>query len=246
MRRLGAESAKASFIFQPCLLFAGAGVDSRFLPRSSDNESMSTDADLLFRPSGTRDPEPGTRSAEPVRDSIWTLPLLCLGLSIIACCVLLPAADANRKLVVEREKLKRDLAAVDKQIEVNEMFLKKVSGDPELAERLAQRQMRFIREGTNVLELPELSTRGGEVMNPFLLTALPGAAPMKKPPPRPGILGKLSTNSKMQLYALGAALLLLAIALVMGSGSNPQKPKEEARAVIRMVTYGDGDAGEDD
>jgi hypothetical protein len=201
---------------------------------------MSTDDDLLFR---SRSAPEKAEKPDPVRDSIWTLPLMCLGLSIIACCVLLPASDVNRKLVLEREKLKRDLTAVDKQIEVNEMFLARVSGDPELAERLAQRQMRFIREGTNVLELPQTSSRGGEVMNPFLLTALPGAAPMAKIPPKPGILGKLTTNSKMQLYALGAALLLLAIALVMGSGSTPPKPKA-ARATIKMVTYGDGDDDE--
>ena len=209
---------------------------------------MSSDDDLLFRSRSapeTRDPRPETRSPEPVRDSIWTLPLLCLALSIIACCVLLPASDANRKLVLEREKLKRDLAAVDKQSEVNAMFLKRVSGDPELAERLAQRQMRFIREGTNVLELPQsTSTHAGDVMNPFLLTALPGAAPMAKLPPRVGILGKLTVDSRLQLYAMGAAMLLLAIAMVMGTGNAQAKPKQ-ARATIKMVTYGDGDDSED-
>jgi hypothetical protein len=202
---------------------------------------MSTDDDLLFRSGSapeTRAPKPETR--DPVRDSIWTIPLLCLGLSIIACCVLLPASDANRKLVLEREKLKRDLAAVEQQAEVNAMFLKRVSGDPELAERLAQRQMRFIREGTNVLELPQTSERAGDVMNPFLLTALPGAAPMVRIPPRPGILGTLTVNNKVQLYALGAAMLLLAIALVMGSGSTPPKPTAQP-AMIKMITYGDGD-----
>jgi hypothetical protein len=214
---------------------------------------MSSDDDLLFRSRGgsastrsvpeTRDPKPETRSE--VRDSIWTLPLLCLGLSIIACCVLLPASDANRKLVLEREKLKRDLAAVEKQSEVNAMFLNRVSGDPELAERLAQRQMRFIREGTNVLELPQTtSTHAGDVMNPFLLTALPGAAPMAKLPPKPGILGKLTVDSRLQLYALGVAMLLLAIALVMGSGS-PEAKAEAAPAMIKMVTYGDGDDTDD-
>lgn len=200
---------------------------------------MANDDDLIFRQRPTQQRTPQQpRPARPVApaassektaaandqpvDSVWTLPLLCLGLGIIACCVIVPATDANRKMVLERDKLNRDLAAVDKQLAVNDAFLKRVSDDPELAERLAQRQMKFIREGTQVLKLQQPQP-GSDQMSPFLLTAMPGAAPMAKIPPRPGILGRLSGNTKMQLYAIGVGLLLLAISLVLGS-SSPHVP----------------------
>src|SRR4051794_40039816 len=83
----------------------------------------------------------------------WTIPLVCVGLAVIACCVIVPQTEANRRLVYEREKLKLDLNQVNQQLDVNDEFLKRLADDPTLAERLAQRQMKMVREGTNVLEL---------------------------------------------------------------------------------------------
>jgi hypothetical protein len=83
----------------------------------------------------------------------WTFALLCAGVALVACTVLIPAADANRRLAYEREKLKLDLDSVRKQVATNDDFLKRVADDPNLAERLAQRQMKIIRQGTRVLEL---------------------------------------------------------------------------------------------
>ena len=134
---------------------------------------------------------------------------------MIAWTVIVPATNSNRKLVLEREKLQRDLEATDKQIAVNEEFLKRVGGDPELAERLAQRQMRFIREGTTVLDLPQQSSAKDQ-MSPFLLTAMPRPAPLGVMAKQTGILGKLASNDKLQLYTIGIGLFLLAVALVMG------------------------------
>jgi len=179
------------------------------------------DDDLIFR---KRQPKAG--KAAPVGQSTsssssgawWSIPVLCFGLGMIAWCVLIPASNANRKLVLEREKLQRDLAAVDKQIAVNDEFLKRVSGDPELSERLAQRQMKFIREGTNVLELQK-PTAQQEQMSPFLLTAMPKPAPLLKWPRQSGPLGRLAEDGKMQLYLIGMGLLLLAGALVMGGST---------------------------
>ncbi len=185
---------------------------------------MSDDSDLIFsrripsKPAAPRSVE--TKSASESTGAWWSIPLLCVGLAVIAYCVIVPATNANRKLVLEREKLHRDLEAVDKQIAVNEEFLKRVGGDPELAERLAQRQMKFIREGTNVLELPTQSSTKDQ-MSPFLLTAMPQAAPLAQLAETPGMLGKLASNEKLQLYAIGGGLLLLAVALVMGGSTQP-------------------------
>src|SRR3954468_16759531 len=103
-------------------------------------------------------PQPRTWS------SVWSIPLMCLGLGVIAACVLVPQAEANKRLVAERDKLKRDLAYVDTQISVNDEFLKDVAGNAGVAERLAQRQMKVIREGTSILGLRgrRAAARGGE------------------------------------------------------------------------------------
>jgi hypothetical protein len=77
--------------------------------------------------------------------------MLCAGIAIIAACLLIPQADANRRLVYERTKLQADLEAVEKQVAVNDEFLRKVADDANLAERLAQRQMKMIRQGTRIL-----------------------------------------------------------------------------------------------
>jgi hypothetical protein len=145
---------------------------------------------------------------------LFTLPLLCLGIGLIACCVLIPAADENRRLAYEREKLRIDLEQINKQTELNDEFLKKVADDPTLAERLAQRQMKMVREGNSVLELAGHSNHD---MSPFELVTLP--PPPEMAPYRP-VGGKLSTicrNPRSQLYLMGTGLMLVAVGLVMGS-----------------------------
>src|SRR5688500_14417327 len=46
------------------------------------------------------------------KSSVWTIPLLCAGIAILACCLLIPAADENRRLTWERERLKADLEQI--------------------------------------------------------------------------------------------------------------------------------------
>jgi hypothetical protein len=144
----------------------------------------------------------------------WTIVALCAGIAIIACCLVIPQTDANRRLAWEREKLKLDLEAVRKQVAVNTDFLRKLPDDPTLAERLAQRQMRMVREGTSILKLK--GGQGSSEMNPFLLTAV--AAPDPLPPyqsPK-GLLSDVFLAGRTRLYATGAGLLLVAGGLVLG------------------------------
>lgn len=153
---------------------------------------------------------------EPTRGGAFTIPMLCAGIAIIACCLLIPQADANRRLAYERLKLQADLEAVQRQVAVNGEFLAKVSDDPNLAERLAQRQMKIIRAGTKVLALQGDDERG---MSPFQLTnvAPPPALPAYRP--RGGVLATLCYNSKSRLYLMGTGLLLTAAGLVLGFGA---------------------------
>jgi hypothetical protein len=167
--------------------------------------------------------EPRGRAAEP--SSAWTIPLLCAGVAIIACCFVIPAADENRRLVYERERLKVDLEHIERQVAVNGEFLKHVADDPTLLERLAQRQMKMVREGNSVLELcdraiPASQLQGqplqqGEISPYPLLTVAP---PEPLPPYQPmgGRFANLCREPRSRLALMGSALILVASGLVLG------------------------------
>ncbi|HEX3357247.1 MAG TPA: hypothetical protein VHS31_09775 [Tepidisphaeraceae bacterium] len=162
-------------------------------------------------PKAVRQPRPA-----PSGGGLFTIPLLCLGIGIIACCVLIPAADENRKLVYQHEKLQADLDQITHQTDVNSEFLKRVADDPTLSERLAQRQMKMVRQGTSVLELK--GQFSSDQVSPFDLVTLP--PPPEMPPYQPvgGRLASICRDPHLQLYLMGAGLLLVAAGLVLGSG----------------------------
>ena len=148
----------------------------------------------------------------------WTLPVLCAGIALIACCVLIPQADSNRRLAYEREGLTRDLHSIEQQIDVNREFLKKVADDPTLAQRLAERQMKVIPEGAHVVDL----THEPEGMSPFQLVNV--AAPAPLPPYRPvgGTLARICYGQHSRLYLIGVSLAMIATGLVLGAASSSQ------------------------
>jgi hypothetical protein len=144
----------------------------------------------------------------------WTIPLLCLGVALIACCVLIPLCDETRRMAYERRRLKQELTYVVQQVSVNDEFLKKVARDPTLAERLAQRQMKVVPAGTAVLNLGRDTNQYGD--SPFQLVHLappPVLAPYQSPN---DLLSRLCLQPKTQLYLLGAAMLMVAASLVLG------------------------------
>jgi hypothetical protein len=151
----------------------------------------------------------------PARDtSAWTIPLMCVGIATIACCILIPAADENRRLQAETAHLQADLDQIKHQTAVNDQFLKSVADDPTLLERLAQRQMKMIRSGETVLNLKGEDSR--PEMSPYLLTDLPPPAMATMPAPGNTALDKLSSQPRLRLFAMGGALLLMAAGLVLG------------------------------
>ena len=154
--------------------------------------------------------------------SAWTIPLLCVGIATIACCVLIPAADENRQLAAETRHLQADLDQINHQISVNDQFLKSVADDPTLLERLAQRQMKMVRSGESVLNLKDADNRPD--MSPYLLTNLPPPAMATALPPGMGPLEKLSGDAHLRLFTMGAALMMVAAGLVRGV-SSPNEPR---------------------
>jgi hypothetical protein len=155
--------------------------------------------------------------ADAARGSGWTIPMMCAGIALIACCVLIPQADANRRMAYEREKLRLDLESTRKQVAVNGEFLKKVAGDPNLAERLAQRQMKIIREGTKVLKLRG-QEESGQSMSPFHLVAVSPPPPVPEYKPVGGRFAGLFYRPRTRLYLMGGGLMLMAAGLVLGFG----------------------------
>ncbi len=147
----------------------------------------------------------------------FTIPLICLGIGLIAMCLLIPASDENRRVAYERDRLKADLEQLQKQVATNEAFLKHVGDDASLAERLARRQLKMVPEGTAVMDLKSTPVQAG--MSPFLLVTVPPPAPM--PPYRPvgGFLADACRHPKTQLYLIGASLLMIASGLVLSRSS---------------------------
>ncbi len=151
----------------------------------------------------------------PFDSSAWTIPLMCVGIGIIACCVLLPAANDNRRLLAQTQYLQADLDQIKQQITINDQFLKSVADDPTLLERLAARQMKMVREGESVL--PMKNTSAHAEMSPYSLVNLPPPPAKVEDHPVGGLLGELVDSPRTRLFAMGAALLLMATGLVMGA-----------------------------
>jgi hypothetical protein len=155
---------------------------------------------------------------EPEERGGWTVALLGAGIAIVAACLLLPLAEENHQLAWQREKLKVDLEQIKQQVAVNAEFLRKVSDDPTLAERLAQRQMKYIRQGTSILDLHEANDPTQQA-SPFQLVMLAPPNPIPPYEPLGGALCAIVRNSRARLYLIGAGLLLLACGLVLGGGA---------------------------
>ncbi|HEX8524916.1 MAG TPA: hypothetical protein VF669_21885 [Tepidisphaeraceae bacterium] len=159
---------------------------------------------------------------EPAKESrsggLFMIPLICVGIGLIAACLLIPAADENRRLAYESLSLRADLEQLEKQANINDQFLHRVSSDPTLAERLAQRQMKMVREGTSVLELKNQQCRASA--SPFMLVTLPPPEPLPAYQPMGGMLAGLCRQPRAQLYLMGGALLMIAAGLVLSHGQD--------------------------
>ncbi|MGA2585366.1 MAG: hypothetical protein ABSG31_19020 [Tepidisphaeraceae bacterium] len=165
--------------------------------------------DALDRPK----PEPASRGDG------WTLAALCIGLSLVSACVLIPQADANRQLLYQREKLLGDLQQIQQQSAVNEQFLQKIESDPQLAERLAQRQLKMVRQGETVLDVqpPDNSQQ----MSPYMMLSVPPAPAIEPYQPLGGFLADFCREARIQSWVLGAGLLLIAMGVICGDGKKP-------------------------
>jgi hypothetical protein len=154
----------------------------------------------------------------------WTVAILCMGLGVIAACIVIPQADANRRLVYEREQLKLDLNQVQKQIGLNKEFLLKMESDPQLTERLAQREMRSVKQGEAVVDLgsADNSTKAmssAEKMSPFGIVNVPPPPALAPYKPVGGAFAELCRDQGSHMYLLGAGMMMVAVGLTLGGSS---------------------------
>lgn len=162
------------------------------------------------------------------RSAAWTIPVMCIGMAIIAACLIVPATDTNRRLAHEQTRLKMDLQQLEKQIAVNDEFLHKVKDDPTLAQRLALRQLKMIRSGTTTLDLK--GSAGAVELNssPFSILAVPPPPQRETYQPRGGLLSRYCLDPKLQIYLIGLGLMLVAGGLILGASTPPiPRPIEE-------------------
>ncbi|HEY1683383.1 MAG TPA: hypothetical protein VGG19_01355 [Tepidisphaeraceae bacterium] len=152
-------------------------------------------------------------SRPPASSGLLTIPIFCIGIALVACCVILPQCEANRRLAYERLSLQRDLQQLQKQSDVNLAFLKQLADDPTLAQRLAERQMKLVPQGTNILNL-----HGDDASpsSPFLLVQIPAPPQLAPYQPATSDLFGVFLQQRSRLYLLGGGMFLIAAGLVLG------------------------------
>ena len=163
-----------------------------------------------------------TTATRPPTGGVWALPLLAVGLGLIACCLVIPATDANRGLALERGRLESELDGLKRQVAVNQRFLDRIHRDPELAERLAERQSNARPAGVATLVQPAggKSGLGDFAMSPFaLVRAEPEPRPSAPAPPAGGRLAAYCRQPRTRLAVLGVGLFCCLIGLLGGGGS---------------------------
>ncbi len=152
----------------------------------------------------------------------WTLPAIAAGMCIIATVLVVAQVEENRQISWQKNKLQMDLDYFKQQAKVNQEFLSRIETDVNLAERLAQRQMKLVREGSAVLELK--GTPAQTDNSPFHFTRIAPPPEVKPYEPAPGVLSHLLAAPRTRGLALGAGALLVAIGLIMGFSGAQKRP----------------------
>jgi hypothetical protein len=187
-----------------------------------EDEELATGAVVVPEDVGEEEAYPPREAAD---SGAWTITILCAGLGLIAACLIIPQADANRRLVYEREQLRLDLQQVQKQASVNKEFLNKMEIDPQLTERLAQREMRAVEQGEAVVNVGDNGSQSAQNaasaanrMSRFALVNVPPPPKLEAYQPTGGSFAELCRNPSTHVYVLGMGMIMVAGGLVLGGG----------------------------
>jgi hypothetical protein len=166
----------------------------------------------------------------PPTGGVWALPMLALGLGLIACCLIIPAADDTRQVMFERERLSAEMESLGRQVALNEEFLERLPSDRELALRLASRQRTDPEEGVGIItptwDRPGGGGLGNFAMSPFALVAAePVLQPTAPTPAQGGRLAAFCREPRARLVVLGIGLFACMLGL-LGGGTREQPADE--------------------
>lgn len=235
------EYTPTPLVGDPIAAILASDDDGSVLPQTDDaiaadaSDVDSPESDIAVDPIPADEAPAETESAAaPVLPPVpgrtgawWTLPLIFAGVGVLACALLVPAADENRRAMYDLAKIERDVAYFERQSEVNREFLERVSSDPTLAERLAMRQLRMTREDAKIAPLPTQHEKYG--MSPFALVTIDPPPAIPEYRPIGGLLGKWFSDAQRQMYFCGAGLLMIATGLICGGGTSMRRtPADEA------------------
>jgi len=158
---------------------------------------------------------PKTNSSRTFGGGGWTLPFLCAGVAILAACLLLPQAQENQKLMWQCERMRLDLDQLQRQSKLNETFISKLTTDPVLHTRLAERHLGYIERGSKVLDLGEENAPGAHSPYPMVVVApAPELATLVVPQDK---FANMIQDPQKRLTLIGAGLFLVAFGLILGS-----------------------------
>jgi hypothetical protein len=145
----------------------------------------------------------------------WTIPLTFVGIAIVACSILIPASDENRRANYELAKIEQDVDYFERQSAVNKDFIERVNTDATLAERLALRQLHQTRQGVKIAPMSGKPDAFGA--SPFAMTRLEPPQPLPAYQPVDDVLTDwfLGEERSQQMAAIG---LVVAGAGVMLGG----------------------------
>ena len=154
------------------------------------------------------------------RSPAWALPLVALGLCLVACGVLIPAAEANRQIEAERRELAADVASLKTRVEMNDDFLARLHRDSDLAERLERRQRPPESSEDIAVLASDASALDGDRrgLSPFaMLRPEPTVA---EPPPEVGggLLAQWCRDERGRLGVVGTGLMCGLLGLLAGGG----------------------------
>jgi hypothetical protein len=99
--------------------------------------------------------------------------------------------------------------------------------DPQLTERLAQREMRAVQQGEAIVNTPLVSSAqsasaDAERMSPFNIVNVPPPAALPPYQPVGGYFARLCRSPQSHVYLLGAGMILVAGGLALGEAQRPR------------------------
>ena len=166
-------------------------------------------------------PKEAGETPTPSTGGWWTLPIMCFGIALIACALIVGQVEDNLQMTWQKNKLQMDLEHLQKQSDTNVEFLERIKTDANLVERLAQRQMKLVREGAAVLELK--GSAGEEGLSAFKLVKTPSPPNVEPYRSADTPLTRLFGTARQRLYASGMGAFLIAVGLIMGNAGKDQR-----------------------